>query len=152
VHALQIKPHIIHVVGYCEGDHAAEAQDVIESCEIVQGVIQNCYSGNADSLSDPTVTARRDVLLEDASAILLAISELGERMGRSYDNDPLTDPAVLAEAIHIGIVDAPHLKGNPYAAGRLETRCIGGGIDAWDRRGKHRLIEEERLSSIINFT
>ena len=36
VHALQIQPHIIHVVGYCEGDHAAEASDVIESCEIVQ--------------------------------------------------------------------------------------------------------------------
>lgn len=38
VNALQIKPHIIHVVGYCEGDHAAEAADVIESCEIVQGL------------------------------------------------------------------------------------------------------------------
>ena len=79
VNALQIKPHIIHVVGYCEGDHAAEAADVIESCEIVQGVIRNCFTGNADSLADPAVIARRDQLLEEASEILDAITQLGKR-------------------------------------------------------------------------
>lgn len=164
VHALQIEPHIIHVVGYCEGDHAAEASDVIESCEIVQGVIQNCFTGNADSVADPAVIERRDELLEEASALLEAIAQLSERMERDRGKDqvnegadsavgadPLTDPVVLAEAIRIGILDAPHLKGNPYAAGRLETRCIGGGIDAWSREGEHRLLERERLSSLISF-
>lgn len=164
VHALQIEPHIIHVVGYCEGDHAAEASDVIESCEIVQGVIQNCFTGNADSVADPAVIERRDELLEEASALLEAIAQLSERMERDRGKDqvnegadsavgadPLTDPVVLAEAIRIGILDAPHLKGNPYAAGRLETRCIGGRIDAWSREGEHRLLERERLSSLISF-
>jgi len=66
------------------------------------------------------------------------------------ETDPLTNPAVLAEAIRIGILDAPHLKGNPYAAGRLETRCIGGGIDAWSREEERKLSEEERLANILS--
>ncbi len=152
VHALQIKPHIIHVVGYCEGDHAAEASDVIESCEIVQGVIRNCFSGNADSLADPVVIARRDALLAEASVLLSAITELSKTMKRSREQDPLTDPVVLAEAIRIGVLDAPHLKGNSYAPGTLETRCIDGGIDAWSKKGEYKLSEKERLSSLINFT
>jgi methylmalonyl-CoA mutase cobalamin-binding subunit len=163
VNALQIKPHIIHVVGYCEGDHAAEAADVIESCEIVQGVIRNCFTGNADSLADPAVIARRDQLLEEASEILDAITQLGKRVEKDRKNDPvkevadgnvetdpLTDPDVLAEAIRIGILDAPHLKGNPYAAGRLETRCIDGGIHAWSREDEHRISEKERLANILS--
>lgn len=149
VHALQIKPHIIHVVGYCEGDHAAEAKDVIESCEIVQGVIQNCVSGNADSKLDPAVISRRDELLREASVILDAIVELSRMMGKSQGKDPFTNPEVLAEAIRVGILDAPHLKGNPYAAGKLETRCIEGGIDAWCKKEERRILENERLSGFI---
>ncbi|MFA5636759.1 MAG: cobalamin B12-binding domain-containing protein [Anaerovoracaceae bacterium] len=146
VHALQIKPHIIHVVGYCEGDHAAEASDVIESCEIVQGVIQNCFTGNADSLADPLVIRRKDELLNEASVLLSAIVELAKRMERHEEMDPLTDPVVLAEAIRLGILDAPHLKGNAYAAGKLDTRCVEGGMDAWSKKDEHKLVEEERLS------
>ena len=69
-------------------------------------------------------------------------------MGRSYDNDPLTDPAVLAEAIHIGIVDAPHLKGilMPQVGDplhRRRDRCMG-------QKGKKDRGGE--VASIINFT
>ncbi|HHU90272.1 MAG TPA: cobalamin B12-binding domain-containing protein [Clostridiaceae bacterium] len=149
VHALQIKPHIIHVVGYCEGDHAAEARDVIESCEIVQGVIRNCVSGNADSKLDHVVINRKDELLREASVILDAIVNLSKMMGKQ-DIDPFTDPEVLAEAIKVGILDAPHLKGNPCAAGRLETRCIEGGIDAWCKKEERRIFEKERLSRFMN--
>lgn len=148
VHALQINPDIIHVVGYCEGDHAAEAPDVIESCEIVQGVIQNCVTGNSDSKADPAVIARKDELLEEASVILNAIAQLSGMLGRPKTEDPLSDPVVLAEAIRVGILDAPHLKGNAHAAGQLETRCIKGGIDAWSKIGEHRLFEKERLSTL----
>ena len=40
--SMNLKPHIVHVVGFCEGDHAATPEDVIESCKIVRGVIRNC--------------------------------------------------------------------------------------------------------------
>lgn len=146
VHGIQIKPDIIHVVGYCEGDHAAEAEDVIESCEIVHGVVRNCLAGNADGVHDPVVVARRDELLEEVSIILNAISQLGERNKELLKGeDCLTEPAVLAEAIRIGILDAPHLKGNYHAFGKLETRSHNGGIDAWDNVKKRRISETERL-------
>ncbi len=51
--ALGLRPHIIHVVGFCEGDHAARAEDVIESCEIVRGVLRNCLFGMPDMAVDP---------------------------------------------------------------------------------------------------
>lgn len=147
VHSMQIKPNIIHVVGYCEGDHAAEASDVIESCEIVHGVLKNCFTGEANCLSDPAVTARKDELLEDVSAIISAIGRLGEKIG-AEGKDPLTDPAVLAEAIRMGILDAPHLMGNPHACGRSETRCVDGGINPWDKKAGRRMTEKERLSRL----
>ncbi len=113
VYGLAIKPDIIHVVGYCEGDHAAEAQDVIESCEIVQGVMQNCFVDNPNFLEDPKIIKRRDELLEEASIILDEIRQLGDRMDQVSDESPdyLTNPVILAESIRRGILNAPHLKG-----------------------------------------
>lgn len=142
--SLQIKPHIIHVVGYCEGDHAATAKDVIESCEIVQGVLKNCLKGQPDETQDPRVQARKAELLGEAQLLLDAISKLGD--GTS---DPFSDPATLALAIHIGLIDAPHLKGNSQASGTIETRCIHGAIRTWDRTEKRILSEVERIERCL---
>lgn len=144
--ALQIKPHIIHVVGFCEGDHAATAPDVIESCEIVQGVMRNCLGGQPDYLSDPQVAARKQEILAEAEVILQAIKELGD--GKE---DPLTSPRVLAQAIQTGILDAPHLKGNPHAAGILETRCVNGAIYPWDPVKKCVVNERERIKKLAKY-
>lgn len=142
--SLQIRPHIIHVVGYCEGDHAALPGEVIESCQIVQGVLKNCLFGLPDHASDGSVQRRRQELLREADLLLSAIRDLGKGSA-----DPLTDPLVLAKAIKIGLLDAPHLKGNPYAAGLLETRAVKGAIYAWDRKKNRILPEEERISNIM---
>ncbi len=139
--AMQLRPHIIHVVGYCEGDHAATADDVIESCEIVHGVFRNSLKGMPDMTIDPVVRRRRDELLAEARLLLDAIESLGG------EDDPLTDPVALARAIRTGILDAPHLRGNPYAAGQLETRVIDGAVYAFDRTERRILSESERLGS-----
>lgn len=139
--ALAVKPHIIHVVGYCEGDHAADADDVIESCRIVQGVLRNCLFGMPEMPADPTVEQRKQELLSEARMLLDAICNLGRG-----EADPQSSPRVLARAIEIGLLDAPHLKGNPYAAGVLETRAIGGAIRAIDPTTGDALSERERLA------
>lgn len=143
--SLQIRPHIIHVVGFCEGDHAATASDVIESCDIVHGVLRNLRAGRPDASGDAAIQRRRTTLVADALQLIAAIRSLGEADGR----DPLTNPAVLAEAIRIGLIDAPHLKGNRHAAGRLETRPVDGAIVAWDREGRRCISEEERIERIL---
>ncbi|MDH4179140.1 MAG: cobalamin B12-binding domain-containing protein [Armatimonadota bacterium] len=141
--ALGLRPHIIHVVAYCEGDHAATADDVIESCEIVRGVLRNCLFGMPEMTLDPAVAERKERLVAEAQVLIAALSALGEG-----EDDPLTSPRILAEAIKLGVLDAPHLKGNPYAAGLLQTRPVNGAIEPVDPKTKKVLSESERLRSL----
>jgi len=141
--ALGLRPHIIHVVGFCEGDHAATAEDVIESCEIVRGVLRNCLFGMPDMTADPAVQERKEQLIAEAKVLIEALKALAPE-----EKDPLTSPKVLAEAILLGLLDAPHLKGNPYAAGRLQTRAVRGAIVAVDPKTKRALGEGERIRAL----
>lgn len=142
--ALAVKPDIIHVVGYCEGDHAASADDVIESCEIVHGALRNCLFGMPDMTADPAVQHRKNELLDEARVLLGAISGLGEG-----SEEPLVDAAVIAMAIKLGVIDAPHLKGNAYAAGTLQTRAVDGAIRAVDPATREVVGERERLAALL---
>lgn len=138
---LSLSPHIVHVVGFCEGDHAATAKEVIESCKIIQGVIRNFYLGFPNPF-DEDVMARKEHLLKEAEILISAILEIP-----SQSQDPLTDPEVIAKAIKLGLLDAPHLKGNPSACGKIKTRIINGGCEAVDESGRP-ISEEERISRI----
>jgi len=139
--ALAVRPHIIHVVGFCEGDHAAGADDVIESCEIVKGVLRNAWWGMPDVLHTEAVQDRKRHLMSEAEVTLKAISDLAKK-----DEDAFASPRVLAEAIRLGILDAPHLKGNEHAAGRLVTRIVCGTVDAVDPDTGNPVSESDRLS------
>ena len=143
--ALAIKPHIYHVVGFCEAHHAATAEDIIESCRIVRGVIRNTFLGVVDITRDSRVLRRKDQLIDDAMVILDAIKDLNTGSG-----DPWADPDTIAKAIETGILDAPHLKGNPAACGRLITRMENGTLYAYDPAEKRILTEKERISQILN--
>jgi methylmalonyl-CoA mutase cobalamin-binding subunit len=142
--SMAIKPHIYHVVGYCEAHHAATADDVIESCKIVRGVIRNTMLGSVDITRDIKVQERKNELIEEACITLRAISSLGQDA-----NDPLTDPATLTRAVELGILDAPHLRGNGAAKGTLATRLIGGALYAYDFKERRVLSEKERIDRIL---
>lgn len=142
--ALQLRPDIIHVVGFCEGDHAATADDVIESCEIVHGVLRNSLAGMPDMASDANVQARKYELLEEAQILISAIRDMP-----CITDDPLSDPAVLSNAIRLGILDAPHLKGNPYAAGKLVTTILNGSVYPVDEQSGKVIGEAERLAKMF---
>jgi hypothetical protein len=144
--SLAVSPHIIHVVGYCEGDHAASAEDVIESCEIVQGVLRNCRLGMIDLIGSAAVEDRKRHLLEEANVLLGEIQSLQED-----DEDAFSDPKVLSKAIACGLLDAPHLKGNIYAKGTLETRVRDGSVQAVDSRTKEPVSEEQRLRALRSY-
>jgi hypothetical protein len=141
--ALALEPHIIHVVGFCEGDHAATADDVIESCQIVRGVLRNCLFGMPEMGADPKVQERKQGLIAEAEVLLAALRAFG-----AGEEDPLASPRVLAEAIRLGLLDAPHLKGNPHAAGLLQTRSVNGALYAVDPDSKKVLRETERLRAL----
>lgn len=143
--SMAIKPHIYHVVGYCEAHHAADADDIIESCRIVRGVLRNHFLGVADITKDLRVIERKEELMAEAKVTLDAIKEIGAGV-----QDPLSDASNVAKAVKMGILDAPHLKGNPAAYGKLVTRLKDGALYAFDPAENRFLSEKRRIEKIIN--
>ena len=142
--AMAIKPHIYHVVGYCEAHHAARAEDIIESCKIVRGVIRNEFLGTVDMTENIIVQKRKNQLIEEALLILEAIKSLNPMA-----KDPLSDVETLAMAIEIGLLDAPQFKGNPAAKGELTTRLVDGALYPYDNEERRIISEKERIERVL---
>ena len=142
--SMALSPHIIHVVGYSEAEHAATPQVVIESCKIVRGVIRSVLEGGANATYDPAVIARKEELLREARVLLSFIQE----RYAPYSADPLADPHVLSDCIRRGILDAPHILKNQKFRGILETRMYGGRCVAWDSAKKQPMSEAQRLQAL----
>ncbi len=139
---MALKPHIIHVVGHTEADHAATAEDVIEACGLARRAIDNALRGAPDMTADPAVQARKEQIKREVGLILQAICELAPDSA-----DPLADPAALARAVAAGILDAPQLRNNRFARGAVQTRIHNGASIAIDSRGRP-LAEEIRLANL----
>lgn len=142
--AMSIKPHILHVVGFCEADHAAKPEEVIESTKIVRGVIRSTLNGMADMSQDREVLQRKHELIKEAKFLLDTIKKLYEE-----SENPWSDPKVLEDVIKRGILDAPHLRGNPSAKGILETRIVDGKCMAYSKKLNRVVTEEERLLELL---
>jgi hypothetical protein len=140
---MAVAPDIVHAVSYSEADHAATPDDVIKTCKITKGVIQNCLLGVPDMGKDPRVVERKQILIREAHTLLNAIRSLG---GNSFSTDPFTDPMILERAVETGLLDAPQLKGNPVAKGEIKTRIINGACYAVTDRV---VTEEERVRHIL---
>jgi hypothetical protein len=120
---MALQPHILHIVGHTEAHHVASADDVIEACKLARRSVENALHGQPDMTADPAVKARQKELVREAEVTLGAIRALA-----STDTpDALTDPVTLARAVTTGLLDAPHLRNNPFGRGQVVTRI--------DRRG-----------------
>ncbi|MFH1022233.1 MAG: methionine synthase [Planctomycetota bacterium] len=138
--SLQLRPHILHVVGSSEGDHVITDTELIEGCGIARGVIQDTLDGFPNMLDDSFVHERRDELVRESRVLLAAIRDLGSKSA-----DPWCDPVVLDRAIRSGLLDAPHFLGNPHLQGKIVTRCEGGAWRAVDHDDGVILSERERV-------
>lgn len=141
---MALRPHIVHVVGYTEADHAATAVDVIESCGLARRAIENALRGAPDMTADPAVQARCAELVAETRVTLDAIRALAA----PGVSDPLTDPEALSRAVTLGVLDAPQLRSNRFACGRIVTRMDArGACVAVDSAGQ-LLNERERISQL----
>jgi hypothetical protein len=142
---MAVRPHIVHVVSHSEAHHAATAEDVIEACQLARRAIGNALRGAADMTADPAVQERKKELLREAQVTLAAIRSLAE----AQTADPYTDRVTLARAVSTGILDAPHLRNNPYARGEIKTRVDArGACVAIDAVTGRLLSEKERLAAL----
>lgn len=140
---MTVRPHIVHVVGFCEADHAAKPEEVIESCKIVKGVIRHTMADHFSIEKDMAIMQRKEELLRDAEVLLDFIRE--EYPGVS---DPLTDTAVLCDCIRKGYIDAVHIIKNEKYQGKLKTRIVDGKCVPCETMTGRALTERERLDSL----
>jgi hypothetical protein len=140
---MAVRPHIIHVVGYSEADHAATPDEVIESALMTQEVVDTALRGSPDMAADPAVQQHKAELIRETLRLVDAIRDLGKDAA-----DPLSDPATLARAVSIGLLDAPQLVNNPFAPGRIRTRSIDGALIAVDAAGEP-LREAQRIERVL---
>jgi len=135
---MALRPQIIHIVGHTEADHAATPVDVIEASNLARRAIENAISGQPDMSTDPEVQQRQEQLVSESKITIQAIQNLAH----SSTIDPLVDPQVLSLAVTYGIMDAPHLRNNQFAQGKIITQIIGGACIAVDDFGNP--LEEQR--------
>lgn len=137
---MTIQPHIMHVVGFCEADHAACANEIIESCKIAKGVIRHTLNDEFSIEKDSKILERKEELLAEAKVLLDFIKE-----EYSYSRDPLADTDVLCDCIKKGYIDAVHITKNQKYTGTLETRIKDGKCLAYDPVSGKFISERERL-------
>jgi len=140
---MALKPHILHIVGHTEAHHAATATDIIEASQMARQAIETALKGQPDMTKDPAILRRVDHLKKEADITLAAIRILAPASVK----DPFTDPETLSQAVQKGILDAPHLKNNPFARGNIKTRVLWGACEAVDSHGK-KVCESERIESL----
>jgi methylmalonyl-CoA mutase cobalamin-binding subunit len=142
---MALEPEIVHVVSHTEADHAATAEDVTEACRLARRSIENALRGQPDMSCDPQIGRRRQELAAEATVTLRAIAE----MSAPGTEDPLTDPIALTRAVTTGLLDAPHLRNNPFARGQIVTRIdTRGACVVVDPDTGRPLSEEERIASL----
>ncbi|KXK49647.1 MAG: hypothetical protein UZ05_CHB002001804 [Chlorobi bacterium OLB5] len=143
--SLALQPHILHVVGFSEGDHATYPGELIESCNIAHGVLHNCLEGLPDMKNDAMVKNRREELLEEAAVLLEALNTFGINVSE----DPHGDANVIAKAIKYGLLDAPHFRGNVHLCGEITTSLIEGAWYAVEENSGRIIKEKERTDKIL---
>ncbi len=141
---MALRPHIIHVVGHTEAHHVATAEDVIEACGLARRAVEHALRGQPDMLIDPAIQERKETLVREAHVTLEAIRSIAVTGAA----DPLSNPATLARAVAIGILDAPQLRNNAYARGYVKTRIVDGACVAVAPDGSP-LSESERVEALL---
>jgi hypothetical protein len=142
---MALSPDIIHVVGHTEAHHAATADDVIRSARIAAKTIRNAIESAPALLLDPRMVEQTQFLVQQAGITLEAIRKIADRSVQ----DAWIDPTTLAKAVKLGILDAPQLRNNAFAPGKVKTRIIGGASVVVDEM-QQPINEEERIRQIMD--
>jgi len=143
--SMALKPHIFHVVGFSEADHAIFPEELIHSCNIVHGALHSIMEGMPDMTKGRRVVERKNELIKEAETLLVILKEWGSR----FSDDPWSDAKTVSEAIRTGILDTPHFCGNPHLKGSIVTAMIDGACYAIDESTGRKLGEEERIKRVI---
>ncbi len=152
-----LNPNIIHMVSYCEADHAATAEDVIESSKIVRRAIK-IFKENEQELkrflNDPVVLQRKEYLIKEAKYTVEQIAKLSSLYHNNMKFNEyfkcISDPKVLIKAIELKIMSAPGITHPRYVNPSLFTKANEYGfIDCYESWDDKIPISEERRINLL---
>ncbi len=142
---MALQPHIVHIVGHTEAHHAATSDDVIEACKLARRAIENAVRGQPNMTLDPLIQQRKEEIIQESQVVFNAIRSLAA----PDVDDPFTDAATLSQAIAVGILDAPHLRNNPFARGQIITRIDNQGASvSINPVNGLRITERDRIATL----
>lgn len=144
-----LSPSMIHLVSYCEANHAATAEDVIESSMLVRRAVRLFNENEPDLkkyMDHPIVLQRKEHLLGEAQHVLTRIAALSS--GGADLCKSLSNPDVLYKALQNRIMTAPGITHPDYLNPAMLTKPNKYGFmdcyAQWEDAAPMR--EEERLS------
>lgn len=160
---MMVRPHIIHLVSYCEADHIATVEDIIDSSKLVRRAVRVFRQHEQDLmtyLQHPLVRDRREHLLAESRTLLRHIATLSSR-GGAVSHAPLSalvphlsQPTTLYKSIEKGYMSAPGIFHPLY---KMPEQFITGFtaygyLDCLDLYTGQRLSETERITRLSNLT
>ncbi len=154
-----LNPDVIHLVSYCEADHAATAEDVIESSKIVRRAVSVFKENEQElkkTLSHPVVLQRKEYLLKQAKYVLDNIMKLSGQYYKGIKCNEyykcLSDSKALIETMRIKLMSAPGITHPDYSNPDLLTKAGEYGFidcyENWD--DKIPMSEERRINLLYN--
>jgi hypothetical protein len=150
-----INPSILHLVSYCEADHVATADDVIESSKILRCAVHLFNENESDirkSVKWDVVMARADFLYNEAMIVLHELASL-DNGGLVVDSHELykylAKPSVLKKAVQFQYMTAPGIVGK-YANPDILTKVSEYGfLDCYDNwEDEKPLSESKRINKL----
>ncbi len=140
--AMFLNPQIVHVVAFTEADHAAHADEIIQSLKIARRVIEESVKGLPDISKDPEIRERIEILKEDSLFLTEKIREL------SSSKNSLLEPKTYYKALRIGYLDTPNFIGSSVGLGKISTAIVDGKCEAVDPKNGKVIREQERIKKL----
>ena len=137
-----LKPHIIHVVAYCESMERATSKEIIESVKMSRRAVNMAMRGFVDPSTDPWINTQKNRIKDEALMIVEAVKNL-----KNGKDDDLLEKDVLYKAVESGILDAPALKNFSVAKGAVKTAVVDGCCRCVDDKG-NVISEQDRLKQL----
>ena len=154
-----MNPSVIHLVSYCEADHAATPEDVIESSKILRRAVRLFKENEHDirkAAQHPFVDSHRQHLKAEAQFLLDTIGGLGSN-GAFYTRENaaqfLSDTTALQRAMQYRIMGAPGIAAAGYTCHEMMTHAGKFGeincYRTWNDQVP--MTEKERLGMLKHY-
>ena len=144
---MMMNPSVLHIVSYCEADHAATVDDIVDSSKLVRRAVRVFRQHRHDIIryiSDDIIRERREYLINECVYLLTEIAKLNKKFQGVEKLEQLTgylaDPDILSTAVEKKIMSAP---------GIINLKFKGDFMTAPTRYGMINLVDDYIAKNVV---